>query len=92
MKQIDKLEVAILKEEVKPETKSLFKKGMSLLADPFNYYSFGIQLNKNQQNNISEKFYLRYYQSLVYEMQITMDSINNELDSSQKTRRSFIRN
>jgi hypothetical protein len=46
-KALDKLDAALHNNKVKPELVTFFNQGKSLLADPFNYYSFGITLSKD---------------------------------------------
>jgi hypothetical protein len=58
-KKLDKFNSKVAKKQVPKETKVFFEEGKALLADQFNFYSFGLTLNKDQIHDIPEKAYLR---------------------------------
>lgn len=56
--------------EVKPKVQDMFKKGEELLLQQFNSYSFGIELNKNDQKDIMDDVYNKFLKS-------QLDSLND---------------
>lgn len=46
-KKISKFKKKVAQNEINYKAKEFFKKGEALLADQFNFYSFGLNLNKD---------------------------------------------
>lgn len=59
------------------------------MADQFNFYSFGLNLNKDQIYDIPEKAYLKLCHSKILDMSNELEAVHTELAASRKMTRQF---
>ena len=60
-----------------------------LLAKPFNFYSVAINLNVDDQIDIANRSYIRYYKKKINDVLMDKDAVQTELDSNQRMLNTF---
>ena len=76
-------------DSVHPETIETIEKADKLLASPFSFYGFSLKLNIDDQIDIANRAYIRYYKKKINECLMEKDAVQTELESNQRMMNQF---
>ena len=68
-----------------PEAIETIEKSDTLLSAPFQFYSFNINLNANQQIDIANRCYSRYYKKKICDLYNQKEVQEFEIENNRKT-------
>ena len=60
------------------------KQADTMLANPFSFYNFSIQLGIEDQIDVGNRAYIRYYKMKINEILIEKDAVQVVLESNQR--------
>lgn len=69
-------------DSVHPETVETVTKADKLLSSPFDFYGFNIALNINDQIDISNRAYVRFYKKKINDILMDKEAVQTELESN----------
>ena len=71
-------------DSVLPETVEAVREADQLLASPFNFYGFNISLGIEDQIDVANRSYIRFYKKKINDILMDKDAIQTELESNQR--------
>ena len=77
-------------EDTVPEPeKTIIKDTHDLLTEPFNFYTFGVNINEGQQANIMNNVYNRLLEKEILDQRGQLDAVMGELEPSRALTKVF---
>lgn len=76
-------------DSVHPEAVETVTKADKMLSSPFDFYGFSIALNINDQIDISNKAYVRFYKKKINDILMDKEAVQTELESNQRLLNTF---
>ena len=76
-------------DSVHTETVATVKEADGLLTNPFGFYSFSIKLNIEDQIDIANRAYIRFYKKRINDILMDKEAVQTELDSNQRLLNTF---
>ena len=71
-------------DSVQTETVDIVKEADAMLASPFNFYNFGIKLGIEDQIDVANRAYIRFYKKKINDILIANDAVKIVLESNQR--------
>lgn len=71
-------------DSVQTETVEIVKQADAMLASPFSFYNFGIQLNIEDQIDVANRAYIRFYKKKINDILIANEAVQVVLESNQR--------
>ena len=76
-------------ESVHPDSHDIVNEGDILLKQPFDFYGFSIALNYEQQIDIANRTYIKFYKKHINDLINEKEAISMELDSNRRLLNTF---
>ena len=86
---MDDLERYDLMQQIPKRTQKKIKNAKGLLDDAFSFYSFTVELNQINKNEIMNKVYNRLLEKSMIEEALAKDILTKEVESSRKMVKQF---
>ena len=76
-------------DSVQTETIDIVKEADLMLASPFAFYGFGIQLGIEDQIDVANRAYVRFYKKKINDILMDKEAVQTELESNQRLLNTF---
>lgn len=71
-------------DSVHTETNEISRQADKMLDGAFGFYGFGIKLNIDDQIDVANRAYIRYYKKKINDILLNKDAVESELETNQK--------